>query len=348
MDLPVMPPVSPMLAKSVPEIPGRRPRRAQVGRLPLRSSSGTATRWCWVAQRAADDPVLPRGRRGGPREHAASGACSTARSWSRAATGSTSRRCSCGSTPRPAGSRLLAARDAGVLGRLRPARDRGRGPHGAPVPRAPGAAAWRPSRRRGAGPRHPRDRRHGLGPRVVPAFEGAGLDGVVAKPLDVPYQPDKRVMFKVKHDRTADCVVAGFRWHKSGPVVGSLLLGLYREGGSLQHVGVAASFPMAGARACSTSWSRTGCPRAAQPPPGTPGATGRTRRRTRSERMPGNVSRWNSGKDLSFVPLRPDLVVEVALRPDGGRPVPAHGAVPPVAHRTGRRSRARTSSSTGR
>src|ERR687894_1182589 len=76
-------------------------------------------------------------------------------------------------------------------------------------------------------------------------FEGAGLDGVVAKPADLPYAPDQRLMTKVKHVRTADCVVAGFRWHKSGPVVGSLLLGLYNDAGDLQHIGVAASFPMA-------------------------------------------------------------------------------------------------------
>jgi ATP-dependent DNA ligase len=75
-------------------------------------------------------------------------------------------------------------------------------------------------------------------------FEGAGLDGVVAKPPDLPYLEDQRVMFKVKHERTADCVVAGFRWHKKGPVVGSLLLGLYDERGKLQHVGVSASFSM--------------------------------------------------------------------------------------------------------
>src|SRR5664279_371662 len=75
-------------------------------------------------------------------------------------------------------------------------------------------------------------------------FEGAGLDGVVAKPLTGPYQPDKRVMFKVKHERTADCVVAGFRWHTSGPVIGSLLLGLVDDEGRLQHAGVTASFTM--------------------------------------------------------------------------------------------------------
>ena len=88
-------------------------------------------------------------------------------------------------------------------------------------------------------------------------FEGAGLDGVVAKPLDGTYQPDKRTMFKVKHERTADCVVAGFRWHKTGGIVGSLLLGLYGEDGRLHHVGVAASFPMAGGRASSPSSSRS-------------------------------------------------------------------------------------------
>src|SRR3954453_2144369 len=76
-------------------------------------------------------------------------------------------------------------------------------------------------------------------------FEGAGPDGVVAKTADLPYGPDQRLMTKVKHVRTADCVVAGFRWHKSGPIVGSLLLGLYNDAGDLQHIGVAASFPMA-------------------------------------------------------------------------------------------------------
>ena len=75
-------------------------------------------------------------------------------------------------------------------------------------------------------------------------YEGAGLDGVVAKPADVTYRPDVRAMYKVKHERTADCVVAGFRWHKTGGVIGSLLLGLYNTDGSLQHVGVSASFPM--------------------------------------------------------------------------------------------------------
>jgi ATP-dependent DNA ligase len=73
-------------------------------------------------------------------------------------------------------------------------------------------------------------------------FEGAGLDGIIAKPRDIPYEPGKRLMFKIKHSRTADAVVAGFRWHKSGPIIGSLLLGLYDDEGQLHHVGVSASF----------------------------------------------------------------------------------------------------------
>ena len=87
-------------------------------------------------------------------------------------------------------------------------------------------------------------------------FEGAGLDGVVAKPLDAPYQPGKRAMAKIKHAREADCVVAGFRWHKNGPgtLVGSLLLGLYDDAGTLHHVGVTAGFTMAARAAWCRSW----------------------------------------------------------------------------------------------
>jgi ATP-dependent DNA ligase len=142
-------------------------------------------------------------------------------------------------------------------------------------------------------------------------FEGAGLDGVVAKPLDGPYQPDKRAMYKIKHARTADCVVAGFRWHKSGPIVGSLLLGLYREDGSqLQHVGVAASFPMARRKELVDELDpyRMADEDLSQHPWGRWAEA----QAHESNRMPGNVSRWNATKDLSFVPLRPDLVVEVA------------------------------------
>jgi ATP-dependent DNA ligase len=133
-------------------------------------------------------------------------------------------------------------------------------------------------------------------------FEGAGLDGIVAKTLDISYRQDERVMFKIKHERTADCVLAGFRWHKSGPVVGSLLLGLYDDAGSLRHVGVAASFSMARRKELVDELAplREGAadahPWFAEQGWG-PG---------------GSASRWNAGKDLSFELLRPELVVEVA------------------------------------
>jgi len=139
-------------------------------------------------------------------------------------------------------------------------------------------------------------------------FEGAGLDGVVAKPLDTPYQPDKRTMFKIKHERTADCVVAGFRWHKSGDVVGSLLLGLYNEQGRLQHVGVVASFPMARRASLVAELE----PLLAESLAEHPWGAWADESAQANSRMPGAVSRWNAGKNLSFVPLRPELVVEVA------------------------------------
>ena len=138
------------------------------------------------------------------------------------------------------------------------------------------------------------------------AFEGAGLDGVVAKPLNGTYCPDERVMFKVKHARTADCVVAGFRWHKTGPVVGSLLLGLYDDGGTLHHVGVAASFPMARRRALVDELA----PYRMSSVAGHPWAAWASA--PELSRMPGAQSRWNAGKDLSWQPLRPELVCEVA------------------------------------
>lgn len=139
-------------------------------------------------------------------------------------------------------------------------------------------------------------------------FEGAGLDGVVAKPVDGLYQPDKRTMFKVKHARTADCVVAGFRWHKSGDVVGSLLLGLWTDDGRLQHVGVAASFPMARRRSLLDELA----PYRDDDLSDHPWASWADQSAHADKRMPGAVSRWNAKKDLSFVPLRPELVVEVA------------------------------------
>jgi ATP-dependent DNA ligase len=138
------------------------------------------------------------------------------------------------------------------------------------------------------------------------SFEGAGLDGVVAKPKELPYRPDQRVMFKVKHARTADCVVAGFRWHKSGPVIGSLLLGLYDDDHRLQHVGVAASFPMTRRRELVTELEPYRKDALVSHP---------WREWAEAEvsgRMPGATSRWNAGKDLSWEPLRPELVCEVA------------------------------------
>ena len=135
-------------------------------------------------------------------------------------------------------------------------------------------------------------------------FEGAGLDGVVVKAGSQTYQPDKRTMLKVKHERTADCVVGGFREHKSGDGVGSLLLGLYDEAGVLHHVGVASGFsaarrkefvgvlePWQAGASADHPWLVEGTPEG---------------------RVPGGQSRWTGGKDLSWQPLRIELVVEVA------------------------------------
>jgi ATP-dependent DNA ligase len=140
-------------------------------------------------------------------------------------------------------------------------------------------------------------------------FEGAGLDGVMAKPEQGTYEPGKRAMIKVKHARTADCVVAGFRWHKTGKneLVGSLLLGLYDDHGALHHVGVTSSFTMATRRLLALeleplrehafehhpwrAWAEAG--------------------RRDMTRMPGGQSRWSAGKDLSWEPLRIERVCEV-------------------------------------
>ncbi|MFB7637084.1 ATP-dependent DNA ligase [Streptomyces sp. NPDC056149] len=138
-------------------------------------------------------------------------------------------------------------------------------------------------------------------------FEGAGLDGVIAKPLDLPYRPGDRAMFKVKHARTADCVVAGYREHKSGPVVGSLLLGLHDDAGHLQHVGVCASFPMARRRALVEELA----PLRMADTTGHPWGDWTDEAAHGARRMPGGPSRWSGGKDLSWVPLRPERVCEV-------------------------------------
>ncbi len=141
-------------------------------------------------------------------------------------------------------------------------------------------------------------------------FEGAGLDGVMAKAASGRYEPDKRVMLKVKHERDCDCVVAGFRWHKEGEgtAVGSLLLGLYDDRGSLQHVGVCASFTAAKRRELVEFLT----PFRENALQGHPWAGWGDAAAQASGRMPGGQSRWSQGKDLSWVALRPELVVEVA------------------------------------
>lgn len=126
-------------------------------------------------------------------------------------------------------------------------------------------------------------------------LEGAGFDGIIAKPLTLPYSPDKRVMFKIKHQRTADCVIAGYRLHKgSDDAVGSLLLGLYRNDGSLAPVGVIGAFPMAKRRELFNELQPLVTTFDDHPWKGST-----------------ETSRWNAGKDLSFTPIRPDRVVEV-------------------------------------
>jgi ATP-dependent DNA ligase len=137
-------------------------------------------------------------------------------------------------------------------------------------------------------------------------FEGAGLDGLIAKRLDLTYQPDKRVMSKIKHERTADCVVAGYRVHKSGPdAIGSLLLGLYDERGVLASVGVIGAFPMARRRELFAEMQPL-----VTTLEGHPWDWGAHEQGERTPRR-NEGSRWNANKDLSFVPLRPERVVEV-------------------------------------
>ena len=139
-------------------------------------------------------------------------------------------------------------------------------------------------------------------------FEGAGLDGVIAKPAESPYLPGKRAMIKVKHARTADCVVAGFRWHKSGKdTVGSLLLGLYDDAGVLHHVGVTSSFTMATRKALAKELE----PLRKNAFKNHPWREWAQAAETDTQRMPGAQSRWSAGKDLSWEPLRIERVCEV-------------------------------------
>jgi ATP-dependent DNA ligase len=144
-------------------------------------------------------------------------------------------------------------------------------------------------------------------------FEGAGLDGVIAKSADGIYEPDKRVMLKIKHERDCDCVVAGFRWHKKGDrtLVGSLLLGLLDSSGGLQHVGVCASFSNA-KRLELAEFLKPYRKDALVNHPWKAWADADVALADGPKRMPGGQSRWSQGKDLSWEPLRPELVVEVA------------------------------------
>ena len=138
-------------------------------------------------------------------------------------------------------------------------------------------------------------------------FEGAGLDGVIAKPAGATYQPGKRAMFKIKHARTADCVVAGFRWHKTGKdAVGSLLLGLYDDDGRLQHVGVTSAFPMAMRKQLVKELAPLRKDAMKDHPWREWAGV-----EAESSRMPGGHSRWSAGKDLSWEPLRIERVCEV-------------------------------------
>jgi ATP-dependent DNA ligase len=140
-------------------------------------------------------------------------------------------------------------------------------------------------------------------------FEGAGLDGIVAKRLDAPYTPDKRTMVKVKHSRTTECIVAGYRIHKDGKGVGSLLLGLYDDDGRLHHVGVTAGF----AAKRRTELLDELEPLTHDALDGHPWREWAEAMAHEQQRLPGGQSRWNAGKDLSWVPLRAERVAEVTF-----------------------------------
>ncbi|KDN80947.1 ATP-dependent DNA ligase [Kitasatospora cheerisanensis KCTC 2395] len=279
-----------------------------MGRVPGDRVPGRRRDRARVAHREAADQVLPRGGGGCP--GAAARAVRGGRGDRRRARRAAALRGVAGADPpgRVQGPDPRRA-DARLAGRLRPARPRRRRPDGPSADRA--------SRRTRPGPRGCRPPVH-LAPATTDLdtarawfsqFEGAGLDGVVAKPLDAPYRPGERTMFKVKHVRTADCVVAGYREHKSGPVVGSLLLGLYDDGGRLQHVGVSASFPMA--RRAELAEELAPLRLDADDLTGHPWAAWADEQAQAKDRLPGAVSRWTGKKDLSWVPLRPERVCEV-------------------------------------
>ena len=166
---------------------------------------------------------------------------------------------------------------------------------------------------------------------------------MIAKDADGEYREGERGWLKVKHLRTADCVVAGFRVHKDGKGVGSLLLGLFDDDGRLQHVGVASSFTAARREELVEELAPYRTDSLKDHPWAEWGDAERTR--TAKVRMPGAPSRWNAKKDMSWEPLRIGLVAEVAYEHVPARPVPAHRALPALAPRPRARRRAPTSSS---
>jgi ATP-dependent DNA ligase len=154
----------------------------------------------------------------------------------------------------------------------------------------------------------PVTRDRGVAQEWLTRFEGAGLDGVIAKPERLAYEPGQRAMIKIKHARTADCVVAGFRWHKHGEgIIGSLLLGIYDDGGRLHHIGVTSAFTMSMRKALATELE----PLREHALEGHPWREWADWAGHAGTRMPGGYSRWSAGKDLSWEPLRIERVCEV-------------------------------------
>ena len=318
MRLPVMPPVAPMLAKPVAGIPpGQLYEPKWDGFRAIVFRDGDAVEIGSRNERPMSR-YFPEVVRRDPRERAAA-LRARRRDRRRGADGRTLDFWALQQRLHPAASRvaLLADAHAGRVRRLRPARARRRGPDAPPVP-ASAAPRWR---RRSRAPRRPSTSRRSRATRPsrgtwFERFEGAGLDGVIAKDPEHPYQPGKRVMAKVKHVRTADCVLAGYRVHKSGPdAIGSLLLGLHDDGdtpaarwadmfGGLMSVGVVGAFPMARRRELFAELQPLVCDLAEHPWRRIAGAA-------EAHARGHEGSRWNPGKDLSFVPLRPERVLEV-------------------------------------
>ena len=361
VDCPSCRPSCPMLAKSVKGDP--RPRqvrttrtrlslRAEVGRVPVHRLQGRRRGRAGLAQHQAADPLLPRGR--GGRSRAAPRAVRAGRRAVRRAIGPTgwSSRCSRSGSTRPQSRiKMLAETDARRRSSpstcspsaTRPESDRPFAVRRARLEAALGGLGRRPMLP------HPHDDGPGGGRGGGSTqFEGAGLDGVVAKPLAAPYQQNARTMLKIKHERTADVVVAGYRLHKTstaGAAAARLAAARpVRRRASSSTSGSRRRSPSRGAPSCSRSCSRSSC-RHRRPPVGRVGRSGRSPTPTG---CPGTQSRWSAGKDLSFTPLRPERVLEVGYDAHGG---PSGSGTPrssSAGGRTATRSPAATSSSRSR